>query len=256
MEQINEKGQNMDLAEQFWYAWPWMGLGAAVVMMVLLFCTDLLRSDGGGRWLDPVWLAWLAVPVYLLHQFEEYACNLADGEYLIIGQVFANAGDIMDLSQLPLAFFPEVNILLVWVTVPISAYLCGRNPVIGLAPYGFIFVNGLMHCVGSLTGLMPIALNPGFWTGTFVFLPLVALVVYATFKRRFMSGGALAVAFVAGAISHVFFAMGYVVSAFVGGGAALVVGGIGVFSSIFFAWLGCKVFHVRYVSSEDNAPND
>ena len=113
-----------------------------------------------------------------------------------------------------------------------------------------------MHCVGSLTGLMPIALNPGFWTGTFVFLPLVALVVYATLKRRFMSGGALAVAFVAGAISHVFFAMGYVVSAFVGGGAALVVGGIGVFSSIFFAWLGCKVFHVRYVSSEDNAPND
>ena len=134
MERIEKRGQNMDLAEQFWYAWPWMGLGAAVVMAVLLFCTDLLRSDGGRRWLDPVWLAWLAVPIYLLHQFEEYACNLADGEYLIIGQVFANAGGIMDLSQLPLAFFPEVNILLVWVAVPISAYLCRRNPVIGLAP--------------------------------------------------------------------------------------------------------------------------
>lgn len=241
----------MDLAEQFWYAWPWMGLGAAVVMVLLLFFTDLLRSNGGRRWLDPVWLAWLAVPVYLLHQFEEYGCNLANGEYLIIEQVFANAGTVMDLSRLPLAFFPEVNILLVWVAVPLSAYLCRRNPVIGLAPYGFILVNGLMHCVGSLTGLMPIALNPGFWTGTFVFLPLVALVIYATFERRFMSGGALAVALVAGAISHVFFGMGYVVSAFAGGAAALAVGGIGVFSSIFFAWLGCRVFHVRYTAPMD-----
>lgn len=237
----------MGILDEFWYAWPWVGLGAAAVMIVLLFCTNLLRSDSDPRWLDPVWLAWLAVPAYLIHQFEEYSCNLADGSYLIIQQVFANAGGVMDLSQLPTAFFPEVNILLVWVAVPVSAWLCRRNPVIGLAPYGFILVNGLMHCAGTLSGIMPIALNPGFWTGTFVFLPLVALVVFATVKRKFMSAGALAVALVAGAISHVFFGMGYVVSAFAGGAAALVVGGIGVFSSIFFAWLGCKVFHVRYI---------
>lgn len=242
----------MGLLDQFWYAWPWMGLGAAIVMVILLFCTSLLRSNDGARWLDPVWLAWLAVPVYLIHQFEEYGCNLIDGEYLIIKQVFGNAGRIIDLSQLPLAFFPEVNILLVWVAVPISACLCRQNPVIGLAPYGFILVNGLMHSLGSLSGMMPIALNPGFWTGTFVFLPLVALVVYATFKRKFMSGGALAVALVSGAISHVFFASGYFVSAIAGGAAALVVGGIGVFSSILFAWLGCKLFHVRYASPTEN----
>lgn len=243
----------MSFIDQFWYTWPWMGLGAAIVMVILLFLTNALRSNKGARWLDPVWLAWLAVPIYLLHQFEEYGCNLVNGEYLIIKQVFANAGSFLDLSQLPLAFFPEVNILLVWVAVPLSAYLCRRNPVIGLAPYGFILVNGLMHCVGSLTGFMPIKLNPGFWTGTFVFLPLAALVVYATFKRKFMSGGALVVALVAGAISHVFFAMGYVVAAFAGGAAALAVGGIGVFSSIIFAWLGCKLFHVRYTPPKDAA---
>lgn len=244
----------MSLVEQFWYTWPWMGLGAAIVMVILLFCTNLLRSNSGARWLDPVWLAWLAMPVYLVHQFEEYTCNLVDGEYLIIEQVFANAGSIIDLGQLPMAFFPEVNILLVWVAVPISAYLCRRNPVIGLAPYGFILVNGLMHSLGTLSGMMPIALNPGFWTGTFVFLPLVVLVIYATFKKKFMTGGALAVALVAGAISHVFFASGYFVSAFAGGTAALVVGGIGVFSSMIFAWLGCKLFHVKYIPPKDEAP--
>ena len=58
----------------------------------------------------------------------------------------------MDLSNLPLAYFPLVNIALVWMGVPLSAWICRRNPVIGLAPYGFILVNGLMHCLGTLVG--------------------------------------------------------------------------------------------------------
>ena len=44
------------------------------------------------------------------------------------------------------------------------------------------------------------------------------------------------------------------VSAFAGGVAALAVGGIGVFGSIFFAWLDCKVIHVRYVAPMDKTP--
>lgn len=238
----------MSLVDQFWYAWPWMGLGMAVVMLVLLFGTNLLRSNGGHRWLDPVWLAWCAMPVYLVHQFEEYACNMADGSYLIIDQVFVNAGSVMDLSSLPLAYFPLVNIALVWVGVPLSAWICRRNPVIGLAPYGFILVNGLMHCMGMLTGAIPIELNPGFWTGTFVFLPMVALVIYATVREKFMSGGALAVALVAGALAHAMLGAGYGVCAVAGPVACLILGAFAGVSSIVFAWHGCKIFKVRYTA--------
>lgn len=243
----------MDIAQAFWYTWPWMGLGMAIVMLILLFGTNVLRSKGGRRWLDPVWLAWAAMPLYLIHQFEEYACNIVDGKYLIIDQVFANAGGILDLSGLPMAYFPAVNIGLAWIAVPLAALICRKNPVIGLAPYGFVLVNGLMHCVGTLTGLMPIADNPGFWTGTFLFLPMAVLVIYATLKERFMSGGALAVSYVSGLLGHVLLGMGYAASAIGGPAAALCVGVFAVFAPLIFAWLGCKVFHVRYIAPANGA---
>lgn len=195
------------------------------------------------------------MPAYLLHQFEEYCLNLtSDGTYVIIDQVFANAGSILDLSTLPMAYFPLVNIALVWVGVPICAFLARRNPVIGLAPYGFILVNGLMHCLGSLSGMMPIESNPGFWTGTFVFLLLVALVVYATLKRRFMSGGALAVSFAAGFLAHGMLGVGYIVCAVVGPAACLALGCFAGVSPAIFAWLGCKLFHVRYAVPATSEP--
>lgn len=236
------------MAEQFWIAWPWMGLGMAVIMLVLLFGTNVLRSKSstGSRWLDPQWLAWAAMPAYLIHQFEEYACNTIDGGYVIINQVFTNTQGVLDLSNLPLVYFPEVNICLVWFAVPLSAFLCHWNPVIGLAPYGFILVNGLMHCLGTLSGAMPVEANPGFWTGTFIFLPLVAVVIYATVKKKFMSGGALAVALVSGILAHAMLGAAYGVTAVGGGIAALIVGAFAGFSSILFAWLGCKIFPVRY----------
>lgn len=241
------EGSTMSLIEQFWFAWPWMGLGMAVIMLFLLFGTNLFRSGKESRWLDPQWLAWIAMPAYLIHQFEEYACNRADDGYVIINQVFANTQGVLDLTNLPLAYFPEVNIALVWIGVPLSAFLCRWNPVVGLAPYGFILVNGLMHCLGSLSGAMPIDANPGFWTGTFIFLPLLAIVVYAALKTKFMSGGALAVALVAGALAHIVLGAAYAVTAVGGGVAALVVGAFAGVASIAFAWLGCKIFHVKYM---------
>ena len=61
---------------KFDLGWPWMGLGGAVVLLVLMFGTDIMRSrTSGSRWWDPLWLAWLVVPMYLLHQFGEYALH-------------------------------------------------------------------------------------------------------------------------------------------------------------------------------------
>jgi hypothetical protein len=160
---------------------------------------------------------------------------------------------ILDLSNLPLAYFPEVNIMLVWIGVPLSAFLCRRNPVIGLAPYGFILVNGFMHCLGTLSGAMPIAINPGFWTGTFIFLPLLVIVIYANVRTKFMSGGALAVALGSGVLAHVVLGVAYVVAAVGGGTAALIVGALAGVASIAFAWIGCKIFSVRYKTFAANS---
>ena len=49
----------MSMADVFWYAWPWVGLGMGIVMLVLLFATDLLRGSDAPRVRDPYWLAYL-----------------------------------------------------------------------------------------------------------------------------------------------------------------------------------------------------
>ena len=58
----------------FYTVWPFIGLGGAVVMVAILLMTDTFRGNTAvSRWRDLVWLAWLAVPLYWLHQLEEYS---------------------------------------------------------------------------------------------------------------------------------------------------------------------------------------
>ncbi|MBQ9004544.1 MAG: HXXEE domain-containing protein, partial [Eggerthellaceae bacterium] len=162
----------MNIADAFWHAWPWVGLGMGIVMLVLLFATDLLRATGCPRWRDPYWLAWAAMPAYLVHQFEEYALNVVDGNYVIIEQVFSTVSGILDLSALPMLHVPLVNIALVWFGVPLAAWLGTRidNPAVAHSPYGFILVIGHLHFAMTAVRGVPVPLNPGFFTGTLVFL--------------------------------------------------------------------------------------
>ena len=54
-----------------------MGLGAAVVVLILLFCTDWLRGDTTkSRWKDPFWIGWAFMVCYMLHNVEEYGFDL------------------------------------------------------------------------------------------------------------------------------------------------------------------------------------
>ena len=180
-----------------WLGWPWMGLGGAVVMIVLLFCTDVLRSTHEvSRWRDPLWLAWLAVPMYLLHQFEEYSLHVVDGQYSIVSMFFSPDGPASRLGEmnLPLAHFPIMNCVFVWVAIPLGVWLFGKkHPAVALAPYGFIIANGLTHVVPSLAGIMPVAQNGGFWTGVLLFIPIAVWVIYVCAKDSRLSAGAIVI---------------------------------------------------------------
>ena len=101
----------------FDFAWPWFGLGFAVVLAVLLFATNLLRSDlGMPRWRDLRWLAFLAVAVYMVHNVEEYgiAANgvlhaFPDSLCTLLGQPdYPGCG-------IPPIFYLFVNLPLVWI---------------------------------------------------------------------------------------------------------------------------------------------
>ena len=62
--------------QQHWFytVWPFIGGGGAIVMVAILLTTDTFRSNTTvSRWRDAVWLAWLAAPLYWVHQLEEYS---------------------------------------------------------------------------------------------------------------------------------------------------------------------------------------
>ena len=68
----------------FYTVWPFIGVGGAIVMVAILLTTDTFRgSTTVSRWRDPVWLAWLAVPLYWVHQFEEYSLPVLGFDYSI-----------------------------------------------------------------------------------------------------------------------------------------------------------------------------
>lgn len=237
----------MGFFESCWYAWPWVGLGMGIVVIVLLFGTSILKGADAPRWRDPYWLAWAAMPAYLLHQFEEYALHVTDGQYDIITQVFANTAGLLDLTNLPMAHFPLVNIALVWLGVPLAAWLGKRlgSPAVAIAPYGFILVNGFGHCLGTLVGGMPVELNPGFYTGTFVFVPLVILVIAICMRYGFTSGKGLAISLLSGVIAHGLLGAGYAMAA-IGGPVGVVVLDLAAgLSPGLLAWAGCRAFKAQ-----------
>lgn len=150
----------------FYLVWPWVGLGAAIVLTILLFSTDVLRSNKGiSRWKDISWLAWLWVVVYLLHNAEEYAIDFAGNLYAFPASMNASLGNaaIPDLS------FLSTNVAAMWFAMPICAWLSRKHPIAGLTTTGMVFVNIFIH-------LMPVVrgggYNPGLGTAILMFLPL------------------------------------------------------------------------------------
>jgi len=119
----------------FYTVWPFIGIGGAIVMVAILLLTDTFRGDSTvSRWRDPMWLAWLAVPFYWIHQFEEYSLPVIGFDYSIQEMICEKIGfrPYPD-CPIPLAFYPVVNIALMWFGAPLAAYLFRRNVLVGLS---------------------------------------------------------------------------------------------------------------------------
>lgn len=146
--------------------WPWMGFGAAIVLLVLLFDTNVLCStEGGSRWRDPTWFAWLCAVAYMVHNVEEYGIDIT-GTSLAFPQMMEGL-----MGQIPAwTFFLCVNLALVWVMGPLATHLSRRWPVLCFGMVGIETINCLTHIPGAIVlG----AVGGGFFTAVLLFLPLV-----------------------------------------------------------------------------------
>jgi len=231
----------------FDFGWPWMGLGGAVVLVILLFKTDLFRSNDQLRWKDPVWLAWLLIPVYLIHQFEEYTLHIKEGQYEGVAMFFSENSPMaafLDTMQLPMAHFPLMNTVFVWCALPIAACVCRKNPIIGLSGYGFLIVNGMAHLGGGAALEMTPLENPGFFTGTLIFIPLTIFMVYVCLKTKALSKKGIVLTLVSGIVGHIALASCYLF-AILGFPAGVLIADVVVsFTPMIVAWFLCHITKV------------
>src|SRR6478735_9222496 len=192
---------------QHWFydVWPFIGVGGAIVIIAILLTTDTFRGNTTvSRWRDSVWLGWLAVPLYWVHQFEEYSLPVLGFDYSIQEMICKNLGfPPYPDCPIPLAFYPVVNIALMWFGAPLAAFL-GRHIVLSF--WGLLLANGLLHTSG---GVAQGVYNPGLWSSVILFVPLSLWVIYACAIAGPYSGKVVCVAFAAGALTHVLLFIGY-----------------------------------------------
>ena len=183
-------------------AWPWIGSAFAAVLLILLFATRLLQSRPAlSRWRDPTWLSWLAVVVYMLHNIEEYGIDLLGVRHAFPDSLCTTLGQPpYPGCAIPPAFYLAVNLSLIWVAGPIAALVSRRHPLVGLAFYGVIGVNGMTHLVPTLLGR---GYNPGFLTGLLLFLPLTVWVARTQFGTGRLPYAGFAAIMATGGIVHI-----------------------------------------------------
>jgi len=141
------------------------------------------------------------VVIYLLHNVEEYGID-------VFGRMMQFPVEICSVlnlpappdCQIPAAYFLSVNIPLIWVVAPIAALLSRRQPLVGLAFYGVIFVNLFFHIMPLLAGA---GFGPGTLTALVLFVPISAWIIHACFGTGRLSYKALALIFVNGVIFHI-----------------------------------------------------
>ena len=142
---------------------------------------------------------------------------------------------------IPLAFYPVVNIALMWFGAPLAAYLCRRNVLIGLSYWGLLLANGLLHTAG---GIAQGAYNTGLWSSVILFIPLSLWVIYACAIRGPYSGKVVGAAFGAGAVTHVLLFMGYGLYKYglIGNAGLLVFAAVIGFAPIILATIASRFF--------------
>lgn len=199
------------------------------------------------------WLR-LALPLYMLHQFEEHGYDLRGQRYAFRGDacklmvsnnltfkalnlaMLTTAQGHPDLNTCPLtpSQILSVNCVNVWAAGLGAQYLPVASA--GVNSWALILVNGTIHVVGSVrTGL---TYNAGLASGLLLFLPLsyfaLETMVSERRIRRAQVGKAVGVA----VFSHAWIigVTAAVARGWVGEGVACFLQAIGVVPSLFVGW--------------------
>ncbi|MFD0897397.1 HXXEE domain-containing protein [Loigolactobacillus binensis] len=183
-----------------WYfqIWPWIGLGGAISILILLFTTNILRSNfNQNRWLDPFWLAWLCNAAYLIHNVEEYGIDLTGRSYGFPQSIAELAGKAPGGM-----FFVAVNITMFWIAGPLAAVLARYkgSKMLASAMASIMFINAITH---TLPAIITKSYDTGLLTALIIFFPITLWTYYVIFIRTNKNYRALCTSISLGLFYHI-----------------------------------------------------
>lgn len=154
----------------FSHLWPWLGLGAAALLLAWLGLGDLRGDRTAPRARDLSWLAWATTAAYLLHQFEEHGVDARGAPYAFRAALCAVVGRLDAVPcPVPEAFITAVNLPVGWLAGPAAALLARRWPAAALGWLAVPATNAVAHLGPALAGG---GYNPGLLSAVLLFLPL------------------------------------------------------------------------------------
>ena len=135
-----------------------------VFLLLFLFKPDIDKI---------LFLIWLQIPIYLLHQFEEHAISSGFKDF-VNKKVFKILDGDYPLNDMSIFW---INIPIVWVFMPLFAALSHINLQFGLwLPY-FSIINSTIHVIAFLRFK---TYNPGLMVSLFLNIPvgIYAIIIF------------------------------------------------------------------------------
>lgn len=192
------------------FVWPYVGLVLALVVFAVYLRRDWQATDGGPRWLDPVWLCAMVGPLYALHQFEEHAIDF-QGHHYAFQAMLCHALGFPAVENCPAtpAFILAVNVGTVWIDAAIALAVARRHLVIALAVVGIPLVNVFVHLGAAIAQG---AYNPGLVSALVLLLPYSAFAIWRAVVTRRLTLRLLPLILASGVLVHLVLAVSVVLA--------------------------------------------
>ena len=153
-----------------WLYKNWAKLSVLLVIAITLLVIYFIKLEN-----TVLFLIWIQIPIYLLHQFEEHWRN--GFKNYINKKVFQVQEGEYPLNDKNIFW---INIPIIWILMPIFAGLSSMNIMFGLwIPYFAVF-NSLSHVVFSIRNR---EYNPGLIVSLILGIPLgiYALIIFYSY---------------------------------------------------------------------------
>jgi len=175
---------------KFWYEhWPKAGFIAAIFLFLMLFLNS--KAPIGSF----EWCYWLSLPLYMIHQFEEYVYPGGFKEEL--NKILLRGNTHRDILTDKMVLI--VNIGFIWILTPVLIVLGTFSIIFPVILMTLVAFNGFVHVIASILFRR---YNPGLFVSLAANIPLGLYVLIGLVLNAMASGIELLTGILIGVILH------------------------------------------------------